>query len=194
MHSWPLFASAPWTSGTYLVNDLFDVEADRRHPRKRTRTIASGDLPIATAASVSGVLIVAALVAAALLRHAFAAALASYLVITLAYSFRLKRMAMVDVLVIAMLFTLRILAGMLLVSEKPSHWLLMFSIFFFLSLAFMKREVEFRVMSQAGRSSLSGRGYDLDDRFTCCAAASRAALPRSSSSRFLSARRSSVGR
>ena len=158
------------TSGTYLVNDLFDVEADRRHPRKRTRPIASGDLPIATAALASGVLIVAALVAAALLRHAFAASLLSYLVITLAYSFRLKRMAMVDVLVIAMLFTLRILAGMLLVSEKPSHWLLMFSIFFFLSLAFMKREVEFNVMSQTGRSSLSGRGYDLDDRLyvLCC--------------------------
>ena len=158
------------TSGTYLVNDLFDVEADRRHPRKRTRPIASGDLPIATAALVSGVLIVAALGAAVLLRHAFAAALASYLVITLAYSLRLKRMAMVDVLVIAMLFTLRISAGMLLLSEKPSHWLLMFSIFFFLSLAFMKREVELRVMSQAGRSSLSGRGYDLDDRLyvLCC--------------------------
>ena len=158
------------TSGTYLVNDMFDVEADRRHPRKRTRPIASGDLPIATAALVSGVLIVAALAAAAELRHAFAAALLSYLVITLAYSFRLKRMAMVDVLVIATLFTLRILAGMLLVSEKPSHWLLMFSIFFFLSLAFMKREVEFNVMSQAGRSSLSGRGYDLDDRLyvLCC--------------------------
>ncbi len=158
------------TSGTYLVNDIFDVEADRRHPRKRTRPIASGDLPIATAALVSGVLIAAAMVAAALLRHAFAAALLSYLVITLAYSFRLKRLAMVDVLVIAMLFTLRILAGMLLVSEKPSHWLLMFSIFFFLSLAFMKREVEFKVMSQAGRSSLSGRGYDLDDQLyvLCC--------------------------
>ena len=158
------------TSGTYLVNDLFDVEADRRHPRKRRRPIASGDLPIATAALVSAILIVASLVAAALLRHVFAAALVSYLVITLAYSFRLKRMAMVDVLVIAMLFTLRILAGMLLTSEKPSHWLLMFSIFFFLSLAFMKREVEFNVMSQAGRSSLSGRGYDLDDRLyvLCC--------------------------
>ena len=146
------------TSGTYLVNDLFDVEADRRHPRKRRRPIASGDLPIATAALVSAILIVASLVAAALLRHVFAAALVSYLVITLAYSFRLKRMAMVDVLVIAMLFTLRILAGMLLTSEKPSHWLLMFSIFFFLSLAFMKREVEFNVMSQAGRSTAHRAG------------------------------------
>ncbi len=158
------------TSGTYLVNDLFDIDADRRHPRKRTRPIASGDLPVATAIGVSAALILGAILFACTLRYAFAAALLSYLVITLAYSFRLKRMAMVDVLVIAMLFTIRILAGMLLVSEKPSHWLLMFSIFFFLSLAFMKREVEFNVMSQAGRTTLSGRGYDLADRLyvLCC--------------------------
>ncbi|WP_237481907.1 UbiA family prenyltransferase [Lichenibacterium dinghuense] len=158
------------TSGTYLVNDLFDIDADRRHPRKRKRPIASGDLPVATACLAAAALIGGAIACACLLRLAFAAALGSYLVITLAYSFRLKKMAMVDVLVIAMLFTLRILAGMLLVSEKPSHWLLMFSIFFFLSLAFMKREVEFGVVRQAGRTTLSGRGYDLDDRLyvLCC--------------------------
>ena len=158
------------TSGTYIVNDLFDIDADRRHPRKRKRPIASGDLPIATACAAAAALIVGSLACACLLRYAFAAALGSYLVITLAYSFRLKRMAMVDVLVIAMLFTLRILAGMLLVNEKPSHWLLMFSIFFFLSLAFMKREVEFGVVRQAGRTTLSGRGYDLDDQLyvLCC--------------------------
>ncbi len=158
------------TSGTYLVNDLFDIEADRRHPRKRNRPIAGGDLPVAQAISIGAALIFGALLCACLLRFAFAAALGCYLVITLAYSFRLKRMAMVDVLIIAMLFTLRILAGMLLVSEKPSHWLLMFSIFFFLSLAFMKREVEFNVIRQTGRTTLSGRGYDLDDRLyvLCC--------------------------
>ncbi len=158
------------TSGTYLVNDLFDIEADRRHPRKRNRPIASGDLPVAQAVAIGAALIAGSLVCACLLRYAFAAALCAYLVITLAYSFRLKRMAMVDVLVIALLFTLRILAGMLLVSEKPSHWLLMFSIFFFLSLAFMKREVEFNVIRQTGRTTLSGRGYDLDDRLyvLCC--------------------------
>ena len=158
------------TSGSYLVNDLFDIDADRRHPRKRNRPIASGELPIARAMPAAAALIGLSLLLACLLRYAFAAALGGYLAVTLAYSFKLKRMAMVDVLVIAMLFTLRILAGMLLVSEKPSHWLLMFSIFFFLSLAFMKREVEFNVMKEAGRSTLSGRGYDLDDRLyvLCC--------------------------
>lgn len=158
------------TSGTYLINDLFDVEADRRHPRKRTRPIASGEVRIPIAVAASFLLIATALCLAGALSRPFALALACYLLITLAYSFRLKRMAMLDVLVIASLFTLRILAGMLLVGEKPSHWLLMFSIFFFLSLAFMKREVEFNVMHQAGRRSLQGRGYGLDDRLyvMCC--------------------------
>ena len=152
------------TSGTYLINDLFDVEADRRHPRKRRRPIASGDVQIPVAMVASAALIVTALAIGLALNRPFAIALVCYLGITLAYSFRLKRMAMVDVLVIATLFTLRILAGMLLVSETASHWLLMFSIFFFLSLAFMKREVEFNVMHRAGRDALQGRGYAMDDR------------------------------
>ena len=152
------------TSGTYLINDLFDVEADRRHPRKRKRPIANGDVPIPAAMAASAVLTLTALIVSLALNGTFAAALFCYLGITLAYSFRLKRMAMVDVLVIATLFTLRILAGMLLVSETASHWLLMFSIFFFLSLAFMKREVEFNVMHRAGRDALQGRGYAMDDR------------------------------
>lgn len=152
------------TSGTYLINDLFDVEADRGHPRKCKRPIASGDVPIPTAAIASVGLVVLALGIGLALRAQFAAALACYLVLTLAYSFRLKRMAMVDVLVIAMLFTLRILSGMLLVNSAPSHWLPLFSIFFFLSLAFMKREVEFNVMHRAGREVLNGRGYAMEDR------------------------------
>lgn len=152
------------TSGTYLINDLFDVEADRRHPRKRTRPIAAGDVQIPVAAAASVALISVALGVGFLLNVGFALALVAYLGITLAYSFRLKRVAMVDVLVIAMLFTLRILAGMLLTTDVPSHWLLMFSIFFFLSLAFMKREVEFNVMHRAGHQTLSGRGYGMEDR------------------------------
>ncbi len=152
------------TSGTYLINDLFDVEADRRHPRKQKRPIANGDVQIPVAATASMVLIVVALLTALVLKPAFALALLTYLAVTLAYSFRLKRVAMVDVLVIAILFTLRILSGMLLTTNIPSHWLLMFSIFFFLSLAFMKREVEFDVMHRAGKQSLQGRGYGMEDR------------------------------
>ncbi|HEV7252828.1 MAG TPA: UbiA family prenyltransferase [Mesorhizobium sp.] len=151
-------------SGTYMVNDLLDLEADRRHPRKRNRPIPSGDLPLPVAGLASIGLIGTALLGAVLISPPFAAALLAYLVVTLAYSLRLKREAMVDVLVIAVLFTLRIVAGMLLVETPLSHWLLMFSMFFFFSLALMKREVELNVMHQRGVQSVPGRGYALDDR------------------------------
>jgi 4-hydroxybenzoate polyprenyltransferase/phosphoserine phosphatase len=152
------------TSGTYLVNDLLDVDADRRHPKKCRRAIACGDLPMLHAMVASVGLIGTALAGAAFLSLPFAAVLLSYLGLTLAYSFRLKRLAIIDVLVISTLFTFRIVAGMALLNQPPSHWLLMFSIFFFTSLALMKREVEFDLMDQSGRASLKGRGYSIDDR------------------------------
>lgn len=152
------------TSGTYLINDIMDVEADRRHPRKMRRPIASGALlvPLAVAAALG--LIAIGLFGAILLGMPFALTLLAYLVLTLTYSISLKRIPLVDVLVIASLFTLRIVAGMALVNQPPSEWLLMFSIFFFFSLALMKREVELGVMGQAGAKDLQGRGYALEDR------------------------------
>jgi 4-hydroxybenzoate polyprenyltransferase/phosphoserine phosphatase len=152
------------TSGTYLINDLLDVEADRRHPRKRNRPIANGDLPLPIAALASLALIGLALTVAFFLSWPFLFTLLAYLALTLAYSFRLKRMGLADVLVIAILFTLRIAAGMALQSQPISHWLLMFSIFFFTSLAFMKREVELNVMNRSGKQGLDGRGYEMGDR------------------------------
>ena len=151
-------------SGTYLLNDLLDVDFDRRHPRKVSRPIASGDVSLPMAVIAAAGLIGAALIGAAFLRESFALILLGYLAITLAYSLALKRIPLLDVLVIASLFTLRIVAGMLLVGEPPSEWLPMFSIFFFLSLALMKREVELGVMRQTGTEVLQGRGYTLEDR------------------------------
>jgi 4-hydroxybenzoate polyprenyltransferase len=152
------------TSGTYLINDLLDVEADRRHPRKRNRPIANGDLPLPIAALASLALIGLALTVAFFLSWPFLSVLLAYLALTLAYSFRLKRMGLADVLVIAILFTLRIAAGMALQNQPVSYWLLMFSIFFFTSLAFMKREIELNVMNRNGKQALDGRGYEMDDR------------------------------
>ena len=87
-----------------------------------------------------------------------------FLVLTLAYSFSLKQVALLDVFVIATLFTLRILAGMVLIGQPPSDWLLMFSVFFFLSLALMKREVELNVLHQDDKAASHGRGYTTADR------------------------------
>jgi 4-hydroxybenzoate polyprenyltransferase len=152
------------TSGTYLINDIMDVEADRRHPRKMRRPIASGALPVRLTVAAALGLIAVGLFGAILLDTPFALTLLAYLVLTLTYSISLKRIPLVDVLVIASLFTLRIVAGMALVNQPPSEWLLMFSIFFFFSLALMKREVELGVMGQAGAKDLQGRGYALEDR------------------------------
>ena len=116
------------TSGTYILNDILDVESDRKHPRKATRPIASGDLPMPLAALSAFGLIVGALAGAFYLSFPFAVTLLAYLALTLSYSLYLKRIPLVDVLAIASLFTLRIVAGMLLVGEPPSEWLLMFSI------------------------------------------------------------------
>ena len=151
-------------SGTYLLNDILDVEADRHHPRKSLRPIANGDLPLPLAAIASITLIVSALLGSLFLNLAFAFTLVSYLILTLAYSLFLKRLPLVDVLVIASLFTLRIVAGMTLVGAPPSEWLLMFAVFFFLSLALMKRTVELDVINQIGVKSLHGRGYVTEDR------------------------------
>ena len=152
------------TSGTYLINDILDVDSDRRHPRKLRRPIASGDLPLPVAAVAATALVGIAVVGAAFLSAPFALALLAYLALTLSYSFILKRIPLVDVLAIASLFTLRIVAGMALVNQPPSEWLLMFSIFFFFSLALMKREVELGVMGETGAKVLQGRGYALEDR------------------------------
>jgi 4-hydroxybenzoate polyprenyltransferase len=150
-------------SGTYMLNDIVDVEADRLHPRKKARPIAAGFLPLPTAAATGAALIVVALTGSFLLKFSFALTLLSYLLLTTAYSIFLKPVPLLDVLAIAALFTLRLIAGMALGAEAESEWLLVFSIFFFSSLALMKRYLEFSAMSE-GLRVLQGRGYATDDR------------------------------
>lgn len=156
---WGLLAS-----GTYLINDVLDIEADRRHPTKQHRPIARGDVPVATATAAGVVIIAASLVGAWLLQPTFCLALLVYLVLTLAYSFRLKQVALLDVFIVATLYTLRIVGGMVLLSQPPSDWLLTFSIFFFLSLALMKREVELNVVQRQNQVVSHRRGYTTADR------------------------------
>ena len=127
----------------YVVNDLVDREADRQHPTKRHRPFASGALsPAFGVALAPALLLVAFGLAAWLLPAAFLVALAAYLVTTVAYSFALKRMPVTDVVVLAGLYTLRILAGGAATGITVSEWLLGFSMFFFLSLAMLKRYAE----------------------------------------------------
>ncbi|MEP0546461.1 MAG: UbiA family prenyltransferase [Rhodothermales bacterium] len=148
----------------YVVNDLVDREADRQHPAKRHRPFASGALSPASGYVLAPVLLAAAFaIAWAALPGAFLVALAVYLATTLAYSFAMKRQPVLDVLVLAGLYTLRILAGGAATGVPVSEWLLAFSMFFFLALALVKRFAELKRLDVAPERSLHGRGYRGDD-------------------------------
>ncbi|MCI0673327.1 MAG: UbiA family prenyltransferase, partial [Myxococcaceae bacterium] len=146
-------------SSVYLLNDLLDLPSDRRHPTKRNRPFASGALPLEAGLVVAPLLLAAGAALAFILPPAFGAALGGYYVITLAYSFHLKRVELLDVLVLAGLYTVRILAGSLAVDVPTSSWLLSFSMFLFLSLALVKRVSEARRLRLANEDLVHGRGY-----------------------------------
>jgi 4-hydroxybenzoate polyprenyltransferase len=151
-------------SATYIVNDLLDIEADRQHPRKRTRAFASGNLSAASGLGISAAFLAASFAAAVLLLPlSFVGWLTLYLVTTLAYSLALKRIVILDVLVLSALYTLRLLAGSAATKTYISPWLAAFSIFIFLSLAMVKRFSELQNVRDAGSQIANGRGYLLND-------------------------------
>ena len=149
-------------SGTYLLNDLADLSSDRRHRSKHTRPFASGQASLALGLLAAPVLIAAGLALTALGGSLSAGlALAAYLVVTLSYSFGLKRKAVLDVALLAALFTLRLLIGATAISAELSVWLFSFSMFFFFSLSLAKRHVE--IAAAAPGEAIRGRGYQADD-------------------------------
>lgn len=150
-------------SSVYITNDLLDLPADRQHHRKRNRPFAAGTLPLVAGPVLAVLLLTAGFGLALLVSHQFVAVLLGYYVLTTAYSFRLKRIMMLDVIVLATLYTTRILAGTAAMHTKPSFWLLAFSMFFFLSLAMVKRYTELLTLQGTGKVKASGRGYDIDD-------------------------------
>jgi len=150
-------------SSVYLLNDLLDLEADRTHPRKSKRPFAAGDLPLLAGLAVAPLLLVAAVLIAAFLPPKFWLVLATYYAFTCAYSFALKGLVLIDALALAGLYTLRIIAGAAAVSVPLSFWLLLFSVFLFLSLAFVKRFAELDSLRKQRRLSAVGRGYHVED-------------------------------
>jgi len=146
-------------SGTYLINDLFDLADDRKHWSKRNRPLASGRMRIARAIPASAALILASFVVAAWLGWPSFVILFVYMALTLAYSTYLKRQPIVDAFTLAVLFTLRLGIGITAVSAVPSPWLLVFSMFLFTSLSFAKRQTEIQRSTAKGQSEISGRGY-----------------------------------
>jgi len=146
-------------SSVYVVNDLLDLDSDRRHPRKRNRPFAAGTLSARSGIVLSLVLIVSAGAIAATVGGRFFAVLAAYYVLTWAYSVRLKRAAIVDVMTLAALYTIRIVAGAAATGIPPSFWLLALSIFAFMSLGVVKRYTELFDAEKAGTVGGHGRGY-----------------------------------
>lgn len=129
-------------SAGYIVNDLLDLEDDRNHPQKRLRPLAAGQVSKSQAIGLAVVLLVTSLYLASLVGYYLLWCLLSYLALSLAYSFWLKRKLLLDIIVLACLYALRILAGVAVVSAEPSFWLLGFAMFLFSSLAALKRFIE----------------------------------------------------
>ena len=152
-------------SSVYLLNDLVDVHDDRHHTHKKNRPFASGALSLITGWVLwPALLLIAILLSILFMPTLFTVSLGVYFVLTVAYSLDLKQMAVVDVLILATLYTLRIIAGAAAIDVAVSFWLLLFSMFIFLSLALTKRYSELRVARDEGRSgTIRGRGYEPDD-------------------------------
>ncbi len=148
-------------SGVYLINDLRDASADRAHPIKRNRPVATGEVSRSVALWTTVLLTAFGLGTAAWLNRSFALIVLLYLTITLAYSLVLRRLIIVDVITLAGLYTTRIIAGSVLADVPLSRWFLAFSIFLFASLALVKRVGEIRSLGPGATST--GRGYHPDD-------------------------------
>lgn len=151
-------------SAIYIINDFFDLALDRRHKTKRHRPFASGLLSMPFGFACSALLILVSVSTAAFLPPFFWLTLGVYLLTTTAYSFSLKRMLLIDVMTLAGLYTLRVVAGQAATAVEPSFWLLAFSIFFFLSLALVKRYVELRTTVADAKQRIAGRGYRPEDQ------------------------------
>jgi 4-hydroxybenzoate polyprenyltransferase len=150
-------------SSTYIVNDVLDLAADRVHPRKRRRPFAAGDLSVIGGFCVAVLLFAAGVIISIPMAPRFTSWLLVYCVVTLAYSLYFKRVVIVDVIILSALYTLRILAGAAAARVPISDWMAGFSIFFFFSLALVKRFSELENLRARGVAPSNGRGYLVHD-------------------------------
>jgi 4-hydroxybenzoate polyprenyltransferase len=158
-------------SASYILNDLVDLQDDRGHRSKRYRPLASGAVPLVHGLLASPLLLFAAIAIAAAISPPFLGVLAGYFVLTTVYSYYLKRKMLVDVIVLAGLYTIRIIGGAVAVNVVVSAWLLTFSMMMFTSLALIKRYVEVAARKDANLPDLTGRNYKNSDLNTIAALA-----------------------
>ncbi|WP_417211084.1 UbiA family prenyltransferase [Antarctobacter sp.] len=150
-------------SSVYVVNDMTDLNADRAHPRKRHRPFASGEVPLSHGMLMAAGLFTAGAIVSLSVGPSFFAVVCGYFVLTTAYSLHLKRKMVIDICVLAGLYTMRIVAGAVATGIPLSVWMLAFAIFFFLSLAAVKRQAELVDSARRGTLRARGRGYNVGD-------------------------------
>jgi 4-hydroxybenzoate polyprenyltransferase len=157
------FAFSFCASAVYLINDLLDLPTDRKHDRKMKRPFAAGKLQLKTGAVLIPVLLLLSFGIALFLPGVFFLVLSGYFLMTLAYTFWLKQVVLVDVIILAGLYTLRIIAGSAATGIVLSFWLLSFSVFIFFSLALVKRYSELAGVLKKNEVTIRGRGYQGED-------------------------------
>ena len=163
-------------SATYLANDLLDLPYDREHRTKRLRPMAAGKLRLSRVVTAGVALVAAGLAAAFWLSPAGGLSVLAYLIAAVAYSLWLKRRLLLDAVALALLYVLRVFAGAVAVAVPLSPWLLAFSLFIFVALAIVKRQVELAMLHQSGGTSVAGRTYRTADLPTLAALAGAAAF------------------
>jgi 4-hydroxybenzoate polyprenyltransferase len=150
-------------SSAYVINDLLDLPNDRDHPRKSRRPFAAGTVPITHGVILAVLLLGGAFALSSLLPLRFGGILLVYVTCTLGYSLLLKRKVLIDVIVLGLLYTLRVFGGLAAVNAHQTQWLLMFSLFLFMSLAIVKRCSELVANRAAGKLGAPGRAYQVED-------------------------------
>ncbi len=164
------------SSSAYVVNDLIDLSEDRIHPRKKNRPFASGGIPIVHGMWMSLSLFFSGILVSIGIGSEFLSILLGYFAITTTYSIKLKKLLIIDVSTLACLYTLRILAGGAAINISVSYWLVIFSIFFFFSLAIVKRLGELEDGLKIGKKDVTGRGYNVNHLPKLAQSASAAGL------------------
>jgi 4-hydroxybenzoate polyprenyltransferase len=152
-----------FASSAYVVNDLIDLEKDRKDTRKQKRPFATGELPFYVGFILAPSLVLIALLISLYLPLAFVLAAITYYFLTLCYSFFLKKKKWLDIILLAILYALRVVSGMMLIENGYSLWLIVFSLFLFFSLALLKRFTELYTAKLENRTFIVGRSYTLDD-------------------------------
>ena len=150
-------------SSVYIINDIMDVESDRIHPSKKNRPIASGAVKISSALKVAFILMPLSFIISIFLGKEFLFVLLTYFITTSCYSFYLKKIMLVDILILSLLYTVRMVAGGVALNIYLSPWLFMFSMFFFFSLACAKRYSELYAVRNNLQDEIKGRGYQAQD-------------------------------